>query len=104
MSSDISFRAIPSSAEVLVRIPPNLRSLTDGQEEVNIEGSTVREAFAALERQCPGLHDRIFDPAGRVRRFVLQALNDEFLDSEEGLETELRAGDQISILPALAGG
>ena len=104
MSSDISLRAIPATAEVLIRIPRNLRSLTGGQEEVNVEGSTAREVFAALERQFPGLNDRIFDPAGRVRRFVLLALNDELLDPEQGLETELRAGDQISILPALAGG
>lgn len=104
MSSDISPVSIPVPSEILIRIPPNLRSLTGGQEEVNVKGATVREVFAALEKQFTGLHDRIFDQGGRLRRFVLLALNDEFLDAEQGLDAELGAGDQISILPALAGG
>lgn len=99
MSSDIS-----QNTKVLIRIPPNLRSLTDGHEEVHVEGVSVRAVFAALEAQFPGVRDRIFDEAGRVRRFVLVALNDELLDPEQGWDTGVRAGDQISILPALAGG
>lgn len=104
MSNEISPVTVPAPAEVLIRIPPNLRSLTAGQEEINIKGATVRAVFTALDAQFPGLHDRIFDQDGRLRRFVLLALNDEFLDAEQGLEAELGAGDQISILPALAGG
>ena len=104
MSSDISSVTIPAPAEVLVRIPPNLRALTGDHEELNVEGATVRAVFAALETQFPGLRDRIFDQDGRLRRFVLVALNDEFLDAEQGFDTALGAGDQISILPALAGG
>lgn len=104
MSSDISPVSIPVPAEVLIRIPPNLRSLTGDQEEVKSKGATVRAVFTALETQFPGLHDRIFDQDGRLHRFVLLALNDEFLDAEQGLDAELGAGDQISILPALAGG
>ncbi|MHA3774859.1 MoaD/ThiS family protein [Verrucomicrobiota bacterium sgz303538] len=93
-----------SLAKVVIRVPPNLRSVTNGRDEVQIAGRTVREIISALEWEFPGLRTRILDEEGRVRRFVLLVLNDDILDPEEDLDSPVREGDQISILPALAGG
>lgn len=89
---------------VKVRIPTPLRALTGDRDEVAVEGATVRAALDDLERQCPGIKDRVLDEKG-VRRFVNIYLNDEddirFLD---GLETAVKAGDALQIVPAIAGG
>jgi len=89
---------------VTVRIPPPLRELVGQQAEVAGAGQTVKEVLADLERQYPGLRERIYDDSGKLRRFVNVYVNDEdirFLQSED---TPLQEGDLVSIIPAIAGG
>lgn len=88
---------------ITVRIPTPLRSLTDGQDEVAIEGSTVEEIINNLEQAHPGMKDRLMDDKG-VRRFVNLYANDDDIRTLSGLATELKAGDSLSIVPAIAGG
>jgi len=88
---------------VTVRIPTPLRSLTAGREQVMAEGSTVRAVIDHLEGAHPGLRDRLLDEKG-IRRFVNVYLGDEDVRFLEGLETPLKAGDELSIIPAIAGG
>ena len=89
---------------ILVRIPTPLRTLTGGKDEVHAEGADVRAVIDDLEKQYPGLKDRICDEKG-VRRFVNVFLNEEedirFVD---GLDTALKTGDRLQIVPAIAGG
>ena len=89
--------------EITVRIPTPLRSLTGGQDEVVATGATVGDIIADLERRHPGVRDRLLDDKG-VRRFVNIYVGEEDIRFLEGLGTELKAGDQISIVPAIAGG
>lgn len=88
---------------VIVRIPTPLRSLTKGEEQVSAEGNTVRAVIDALERAHPGLRDRLLDDKG-IRRFVNVYLGDEDVRFLQGLDTPLKAGDELSIIPAIAGG
>jgi sulfur-carrier protein len=88
---------------VTVRIPTPLRTLTAGNDEVNAEGKNVREIIDDLERRHPGLKDRLTDAKG-IRRHVNVYVNDEDVRFLDGLETVLKAGDSISIVPAIAGG
>lgn len=89
---------------VKVRIPTPLRTLTGERDEILATGGTVRAVLDDLERQCPGIKDRVLDDKG-VRRFVNIYLNDEddirFLD---GLDTAVKPGDALQIVPAIAGG
>lgn len=86
-----------------VRIPTPLRTLTGGQDEVQAEGRTVAEVIEDLEKKHPGLRDRLLDEKG-VRRFVNIYVGEEDIRFLDGLQTELKAGDTISIVPAIAGG
>jgi sulfur-carrier protein len=88
---------------VTVRIPTPLRTLTAGQEQVSAEGGTVRAVIEHLEGAHPGLRDRLLDDKG-IRRFVNVYLGDEDVRFLEGLDTPLKAGDELSIIPAIAGG
>ena len=88
---------------ITVRIPTPLRTLTGGNEQVDVEGATVRDVIEALEKKCPGIKDRLLDDKG-VRRFVNIYVGDEDIRFLDGLETKLKAGDEISIVPAIAGG
>ena len=88
---------------VIVRIPTPLRTLTAGQDEVAAEGATVAELIEDLERRHPGLRDRILDEKG-VRRFINLFLGDEDIRFLDGLGTSVKAGDALSIVPAIAGG
>lgn len=88
---------------VTVRIPTPLRSLTAGEEQVSAEGATVRALIENLERAHPGLRDRLLDDKG-IRRFVNLYLGDEDVRFLDGLDTKLKPGDEISIIPAIAGG
>jgi molybdopterin converting factor small subunit len=88
---------------VTVRIPTPLRSLTKGAEEVKAEGQTVRAVIDDLERNHPGLRERLVDTKG-IRRFVNLYLGEEDVRFLDGLETPLKAGDELSIVPAIAGG
>lgn len=86
-----------------VRIPTPLRTLTGGADEVSADGATVRALIEDLEKKHPGLKDRLLDEKG-VRRFVNIYLGDEDIRFLEGLESAVKDGDEISIVPAIAGG
>jgi molybdopterin synthase sulfur carrier subunit len=87
-----------------VRIPTPLRKLTSDQEVVDAEGSTVREVINSLEKTYPGLKERIYDEQDKVRRFVNVFVNDEDIRFLNESETAVKTGDEISIVPAIAGG
>lgn len=87
----------------LVRIPTPLRTLTGSKDEVEATGATVGELIEDLEKRHPGIRDRLLDEKG-VRRFVNIFVGDEDIRFLEGLKTELKTTDQISIVPAIAGG
>lgn len=90
--------------KVMVRIPTPLLSLTQGKKEVTAEGATLREVIEDLERQFPGIKERLCDEEGKLRRFINFFVNDEDIRFLEGEETPLKEGDVISIVPAIAGG
>ncbi len=87
----------------IVRIPAPLRPLTGGKDEVSAEGATVGAVIDDLEKNHPGIRDRLLDAKG-VRRFINIYLGEEDVRFLKGLATEVKAGDQISIVPAIAGG
>lgn len=87
-----------------VRIPTPLRKYTQGREEVAVEGDTVADVIEALERSCPGIRERILDESGKVRRFVNVFVGEEDIRFLEQLKTQVKGGDEISIVPAIAGG
>ncbi|MBI2896113.1 MAG: MoaD/ThiS family protein [Deltaproteobacteria bacterium] len=89
---------------VTVRIPSPLRTLTKGAEEVPAAGKTVREIVGDLERQFPGIKTRLCDDKGEIRRFVNIFLAEEDIRFLDGLETVVKEGDRLSIVPAIAGG
>jgi molybdopterin converting factor small subunit len=89
--------------ETIVRIPTPLRTLTGGADEVNASGATVGEVIEDLEKKHPGIRERLLDAKG-VRRFVNIYVGEEDVRFLDGLKTALKAGDQISIVPAIAGG
>lgn len=89
--------------EVTVRIPTPLRSLTGGEEAVKVTGATVRAVIDGLEKAHPGMKDRLLDDKG-VRRFVNIYVGEEDIRFLDGLETALEDGQEISIVPAIAGG
>ena len=88
---------------VTVRIPTPLRTLTGGNDEVSAHGTTVRAVIDDLEKSYPGIKDRVCDEKG-VRRFVNIYANDEDIRFLENLDTELKDGDSMQIVPAIAGG
>lgn len=88
---------------VIVRIPTPLRTLTGGEESVQAEGNTVRQVIDDMEQKHPGIRDRLLDDKG-VRRFVNLYVGEEDIRFLDGLDTALTAGQEISIVPAIAGG
>ncbi|AKV02405.1 MoaD and/or ThiS family prootein [Labilithrix luteola] len=89
--------------ETIVRIPAALRSLTGGADEVKAAGATVGDLITDLESRHPGLRDRLLDEKG-VRRFINIYVGEEDVRFTGGLATEVKTGDQVSIVPAIAGG
>ncbi|GAT31962.1 MoaD/ThiS family protein [Spartobacteria bacterium LR76] len=89
---------------IQVRIPTPLRKLTGENEVVEAEGATVSEIFKSLETTYPGLGERILDEQGAVRRFVNVYLNEDDIRFLNELATPVKEGDEISIVPAIAGG
>lgn len=87
-----------------VRIPTPLRKLTNEQEVVEAEGGTIEEILHNLETKHPGLKERICDENGDIRRFVNIFLNDEDIRFLEEKATKVCDNDEISIVPAIAGG
>jgi len=88
---------------VKVRIPTPLQKLTNGQDEVEAEAGTVMSLINNLDKQFPGIGERISE-GGKVRRFINIYLNDEDIRFLRNEETEIKDGDEVSIVPAIAGG
>jgi len=87
-----------------IRIPTPLRKLTNNEEMVEVNAATIGEAIAELQKRFPGIKERLLDEAGAVRRFVNVYVNEEDIRFLQNQETALRDGDEISIIPAIAGG
>ena len=89
---------------VKVRIPTPLMKLTDNKSEGNAEGSTISDIFNSLEAQFSGIKDRICEENGSPRRFINIYVNEEDIRFLDGEKTAVKEGDEISIIPAIAGG
>jgi sulfur-carrier protein len=89
---------------VNVRIPTPLRKLTKDKDIVQADGTTIQDIIDSLEKQYPGLKERICDEKGELRRFVNVYLNDEDIRFAQGKSTPVKAGDEVSVIPAIAGG
>ncbi len=89
---------------VRVRIPTPLRAATDGAAELSLEALDVAAVLAELETRYPAIRGRIRDETGALRRFVNLYVNGEDVRFKNGLETSLSSGDELSIVPAVAGG
>jgi len=89
---------------VLVRIPTPMRALTKGAAEVKVTAETVDEVIADLERQFPGFRDRLLEENGEIRRFINIYVNQEDIRFLQGGQTALKQGDEVTIVPAIAGG
>ena len=87
-----------------IRIPTPLRKLTNGKEDVTATGVTIGALLVSLEAQYPGIKERICDDTGQIRRFVNIFANDEDIRFLKNLDTPVKDGDEISIVPAIAGG
>jgi molybdopterin synthase sulfur carrier subunit len=87
-----------------IRIPTQLRALTGGARQIEVEASNVGEALKALDAAHPGLADRLFDDSGELRRFVNVFVADEDVRFLDGLATPVADGQTLSIVPAVAGG
>lgn len=88
---------------VKVRIPTPLQKLTDGRDEVEGEPGTIISLVNNLDKRFPGIGERISE-GGRIRRFINIYLNDEDIRFLKNEETEVKDGDEVSIVPAIAGG
>jgi molybdopterin synthase sulfur carrier subunit len=89
---------------VCIRIPTPLRKFTEGKAEVEAEGATVKEVFEHLETRHRGIREKVFDETGQVRRFINIFVNGEDIRHLGGPESQVKAGDELSIVPAIAGG
>lgn len=89
---------------VKVRIPTPLRKLTHEQELVEVAPGTVAAAIKELQEKFPGIQERLVDDAGQVRRFVNVYVNEEDIRFLQNNDTLLKDGDEVSIIPAIAGG
>ena len=93
-----------TSDHIAVLIPTPLRRFTGGEARVTMWGETVGDVLDAMERQYPGLEVRIREPNGQIRRFVNVFLNGESVRDLNGIETTVSPGDELGIIPAMAGG
>ena len=89
---------------VNVRIPQPLQKLTGGKETVETTASDVKGLVEELEKKFPGIKDRICDESGKIRRFINIYVNEEDIRFQQGDSTVLKDGDEVSIVPAIAGG
>ncbi len=89
---------------VNVKIPTPLRKFTDGADVVPVEAATIREVLDALEAAHAGIKSKLCDADGNVRRFINVYANDEDIRFAQKLDTPVSDGDEISIIPAIAGG
>jgi len=89
---------------VIVRIPGPLRRVTNGEQQVEVDATNVLETIDALDSKYPGIKERLCDESGDLRHFVNVYLNGEDVRFLQGLETATKSGDELSIVPAVAGG
>jgi len=89
---------------VKVLIPTPLQKLTNNQATVECSGNNISELLESLEQSCPGIKARLCDDQGELRRFVNFYVNNEDIRFLEGQQTSLQDGDEVSIIPAIAGG
>jgi sulfur-carrier protein len=89
---------------VKVRIPSPLRSYTNGADVVEAQGQNVGDVLGRLKEQSPGIEQRLFKGEGQLNRFVNVYVNDEDIRFLQNLDTPVKDGDEISIVPAIAGG
>ncbi|TDU88751.1 molybdopterin synthase subunit MoaD [Kribbella voronezhensis] len=89
---------------VSVRVPTILRPYTQGASEVSVEGSTLSEVLESLDTSYPGIKGRVLDESGELRRFVNVYVDNDDVRFSEGLQTAIKDGGQVSIIPAVAGG
>ena len=89
---------------VSVRVPTILRPYTQGASEVSAEGATLVEVLDSLDGSYPGIKGRVLDESGELRRFVNVYVDDDDVRFADGLQTSIKDGGQVSIIPAVAGG
>jgi len=89
---------------VTVRIPTPLQKLTDNQPETQVEATSIKELVDALEAQYAGFKARLCDEEGKLRRFINLYVNEEDIRFLDGEATALKDGDEVAIVPAIAGG
>ena len=87
-----------------VRIPTPLRKLTNNEEVVEVSAATIGDAITELQARFPGIKERLVDENGAVRRFVNVYVNEEDIRFLQNQDTPVKSGDEISIIPAIAGG
>ncbi|HLD82351.1 MAG TPA: MoaD/ThiS family protein [Candidatus Omnitrophota bacterium] len=91
-------------AKVKVRIPAPLQKITQNKQEVESEAANIKELILNLDRQFPGIKERLLDENGKIRRFINFYVNDEDIRFLKQDETALTDGAEVSIIPAIAGG
>ena len=91
-------------SSVTVKIPTPLRPITSGQSELKVEGATVGEVLRKIDAQFKGFGERVLENGTNVRRFINVFVNEDNIRDKKELDTEVKAGDTISILPSIAGG
>lgn len=89
---------------ITVHIPTPLRKLTGNQSEIQVEAATVAALVLSLESTFAGIQDKLLDESGDIRRYVNIYVNEEDIRFLDGKDTELKDGDSVSIVPAIAGG
>jgi sulfur-carrier protein len=87
-----------------IRIPTQLRKLTNNEEIIEVQAASIGEAIAELQSRYPGIRERLVDDNGEVRRFVNLYVNEEDIRFLKNQQTPLKDGDEVSIIPAIAGG
>jgi MoaD family protein len=96
--------SVTNSIQVQVLIPTPLRRYTNGEAKVGASGATVGDVLSELDDRYPGLKERVCDPDGEIRRFVNVFVNGENVRKLQGAATPLTNGDEVGIIPAMAGG
>ena len=89
---------------VKIRIPSPLRNFTNGADVVEVAGGNVAEVLGSLQSQADGIESRLFKAPRQLNRFVNVYLNDEDIRFLDNLDTPVKEGDELSIVPAIAGG
>ena len=89
---------------VRIRVPGPLRRLTGGDSEVTVDGDTVSAALGDLDKRYPGFHNRLYEGDGKLRQFINIYVNDSDIRFSQGLDTPVGERDEVSIVPAVAGG